>query len=146
MPPVISRTLQSLKGWWAKKTPLEKRVLFRCTIAGVAITLCVVLLDMFGTLDALELWLYDRRAVDCQYFTKPPTDRIVHLDIDDRSLDVIGRWPWPRSVMAQLLDEVRLAEPKAVLLDALYSEPQRPDYFKQPDGSLREVDNDALFA
>jgi serine phosphatase RsbU (regulator of sigma subunit)/CHASE2 domain-containing sensor protein len=146
MPPVISRIRNSLKGWWSKKTPLEKRVLFRSTIAGVAITLCVVLLDMFGTLDPLELWLYDRRAADCQYFNKPPTDKIVHIDIDDASLDIIGRWPWPRSRMAQLLDELALARPKAVLLDVIYSEPDELRPVQQPDGSYQPHDSDLDFA
>src|SRR3954464_15654586 len=138
MPPVISPLKQSLTTWWSRKTPLEKRVLFRCTIAGVAITMCVVLLDMAGTLEPLELWLYDRRATDCQYFNKPPTDRIVHIDIDDASLDTLGRWPWPRSVIAQLLDEIALAKPKAVLFDVISSEPGNPDYVPQPDGSFKK--------
>src|SRR5438067_10455065 len=101
---VISRFAQSLKTWWRKKTPLERRVLFRCTILGIALTLAVVLLDEAGALDSLEQWLYDRRAADCQFFAKPPSDQIVHIDIDDRALETVGHWPWPRSRMAELLD------------------------------------------
>src|SRR5436309_1907486 len=125
MPAIISRIKQSIASYWRKRTPLEKRVLFRCMISGIAITLAVVLMDIAGTLDPLERWLYDRRANDCQFFLKPPSDKIVHVDIDDASLDVIGRWPWPRSEMAELIDEIALAKPKAVVLDVIYSEPEK---------------------
>ena len=30
-----------------------------------------------------------------------PSDDIVHVDIDDSSLDTIERWPWPRALMAE---------------------------------------------
>ena len=29
--------------------------------------------------------------------------RIVILDIDERSLQEVARWPWPRDVMARIL-------------------------------------------
>jgi adenylate cyclase len=33
-------------------------------------------------------------------------DRIVILDIDEKSLQEIGRWPWPRDVMAQIVGKL----------------------------------------
>jgi adenylate cyclase len=33
-------------------------------------------------------------------------DRIVILDIDEKSLQEIGRWPWPRDVMARIVDKL----------------------------------------
>ena len=48
----------------------------------------------------------------------------VHLDLDDRALEVVGRWPWPRAKWARILDELRLAGPKAVEMDVILSEPQ----------------------
>jgi adenylate cyclase len=33
-------------------------------------------------------------------------DRIVILDIDEKSLQEIGRWPWPRDVLARLIDKL----------------------------------------
>jgi adenylate cyclase len=33
-------------------------------------------------------------------------ERVVILDIDEKSLQEVGRWPWPRDVMAQLIDKL----------------------------------------
>jgi adenylate cyclase len=33
-------------------------------------------------------------------------DRIVILDIDEKSLQEVGRWPWPRDTMARLVDKL----------------------------------------
>ena len=60
------------------------------------------------------------------------------IDIDDRSLreagEVYGRWPWPRSAHAAMLDFVALGRPRAVGVDVLFAEPDpaRPE----GDGAL----------
>ncbi len=51
-----------------------------------------------------------------------PAD-IVIVAIDDHSLQRIGQWPWPRSVMAGALDKLTQARPRAVGLDVVYAEP-----------------------
>ncbi|HEY0546969.1 MAG TPA: CHASE2 domain-containing protein [Pyrinomonadaceae bacterium] len=53
--------------------------------------------------------------------TPPPAD-IVVVAIDDASLQQIGNWPWPRSVMASVLDRLTDANPRAVGLDVIYAE------------------------
>src|SRR5687767_12064809 len=98
---------------------LERKLLLQCVLVGAALTMIVVAADAARLLVPPENWLYDRRARWCQFFSPPPTKSLVHLDIDDRALEVIGRWPWPRSTWATLLDEISLAEPKAVEFDVL---------------------------
>src|SRR3954464_12535831 len=93
---------------------------------GAALTLLVVLLDALGVFQPLEFSLYDTRALYCQHFTPPPIDRIVHLDIDDASLEPIGRSPWPRSTLAEGVDEIRLAGADVLALDIIFAEPQQP--------------------
>ena len=105
---------------------LERKLLLHCLAIGAALTAVVVITDAAGALGALERWLYDRRARGCQFFTPPPTQSLVHLDIDDRAIEVIGRWPWSRSTWAILLDEIHLAGPKAIELDVLLADPQSP--------------------
>ncbi|MBV9209675.1 MAG: CHASE2 domain-containing protein, partial [Acidobacteria bacterium] len=53
--------------------------------------------------------------------TSPPAD-IVIVAIDDASLQQVGNWPWPRSVMASVLDRLTEAKPRAVGLDVIYAE------------------------
>ncbi len=50
-------------------------------------------------------------------------DDIAIVAIDEASLKRFGRFPWPRGLMAQALDRLREAQPRAVALDVLYSEP-----------------------
>jgi adenylate cyclase len=45
--------------------------------------------------------------------------------IDETSLDQFGQWPWPRSVVAELIGNLRDAHPAAIGVDILFSEPDR---------------------
>ena len=58
----------------------------------------------FELVDRLENIAYDARLLS----TMPRThdDRIVIIDIDERSLAAQGRWPWSRDKMALLLDRL----------------------------------------
>ncbi len=47
------------------------------------------------------------------------------IDIDEASLHRFGQWPWPRNLMAELLDKLQSAEPKLVAIDILLVEPDR---------------------
>jgi adenylate cyclase len=57
-----------------------------------------------GFIHQLDAIIYDARL----RLTMPGTGdpRIVILDIDEKSLGEIGRWPWGRNVMAQLMDKL----------------------------------------
>ena len=50
---------------------------------------------------------------------------VVIVDIDERSLEEFGQWPWPRSLTAQLLDRISDMEPAAIALDIIMPEPDR---------------------
>ncbi len=54
------------------------------------------------------------------------SDRIVIVDIDQRSLelmnDLAGSWPWPRSVHGELIDYLARQKPRAVAFDILFNE------------------------
>lgn len=71
----------------------------------------------------------------------PPDPEIVIVDIDERSLELMapqeGRYPWARSVHAELVEGIARQQPKAIVFDILFSDPDllRPD----ADGYLIEV-------
>ena len=64
----------------------------------------------------------------------PPDADIVIVDIDEKSLsmmaDSAGRWPWPRSTHAELLQGLLQQKPKAIVFDILFSDPD----LDHPDG------------
>lgn len=55
---------------------------------------------------------------------RTPNDRIAIIAIDDQSIANIGRWPWPREVHAQLIDQLAAAKAKTVAHTAFFFEPQ----------------------
>lgn len=114
---------------------------------GFTLTATIALAWFLGWLEAPEKGLYDIRARRFQQFTPKPSDKIVHVDIDDAALEAVGAWPWPRTKMADIIDEISLAGAKAIVLDILYAEPQEVQYRPTPDGrSYTATDHDANLA
>jgi len=104
-------------------TRTERRRLVLTLWIGLGLTLAILVLHLTGLLTPLERWAYDQRARWCQFFLSPPTEQLVHVNIDDRALEVIGRWPWPRDELARIIETIADAEPKAIGLDILFPEP-----------------------
>jgi CHASE2 domain-containing sensor protein/tRNA A-37 threonylcarbamoyl transferase component Bud32 len=50
-------------------------------------------------------------------------DRIAIIAIDDASIERIGRWPWSRTELADMLNKMRIARAKAVGLQIFPTEP-----------------------
>ncbi|MEM8812024.1 MAG: adenylate/guanylate cyclase domain-containing protein [Pseudomonadota bacterium] len=50
---------------------------------------------------------------------------VAIVDIDEVSLDRVGQWPWPRTVVAQLVHRMQKAGIVAVAFDVLFAEPDR---------------------
>lgn len=68
----------------------------------------------------LELRTLDLRfTLRTNHAVKSP---VVHIDIDDQSLDKLGRWPWPRSYHAKLIDTLTECGAKQVIFDVLFTE------------------------
>ena len=60
-------------------------------------------------------------------FSPKPDTEIVIVDIDEASLAALageyGRWPWPRMVLGEFLEQLERQKPKAVIFDILFSDP-----------------------
>ncbi|MBB4267441.1 CHASE2 domain-containing protein [Roseospira visakhapatnamensis] len=52
-------------------------------------------------------------------------DPVVVVAVDDKSLDALGQWPWPRSLTARVMDRVAQADPTVIGVDVLFAEPDR---------------------
>lgn len=116
-----------------------------------------------GVMQRLDDIIYDARL----RATAPRTldDRIVIVDIDEKSLAEVGRWPWGRNRLGQLVDELFKQQKVALLgFDVVFAEPDESSglarlselaqtQFKDQPGfadrlkSLQpELDFDGLFA
>ena len=88
----------------------------------VLVVMTVVVLhqatDLIGT---LERRFYDFGSTSSG---RQPSDRIAVIAIDDQSIANIGRWPWPRDVHAQLIDQLAAAKAKTIVHTTFFFEPQ----------------------
>jgi adenylate cyclase len=92
-----------------------------------------------GFLQRLDDIIYDARL----RATMPKTldERIVIIDIDEKSLAEIGRWPWGRNRLAGLVDELFDRQKIALLgFDVVFAEPDDSSGLKR----LREMAQDEL--
>jgi adenylate cyclase len=77
--------------------------------------------------DRIDVFAYDMR-MRLQHGELDP--RIVIVDIDEKSIAEVGRWPWSRNVIARLVD--RLDEQyhtRAIAFDVIFSEPDTSSGF-----------------
>ncbi|MFD1557589.1 CHASE2 domain-containing protein [Paraburkholderia silviterrae] len=104
--------------------PVGRRFLFEwvgVACAGVALVLLSVVWQW--TLSADHL-VYDRFLAARE---RPVSPDIVIVEIDNASVAALGRWPWPRSLHAQLVDRLAKAGVAAVVYDVLFTEPSPDD-------------------
>ncbi len=77
---------------------------------------------------------------------KPAPD-IVIVDINEASLSAMakeyGRWPWPRQVLGEFVEQIEKQHPKAVVFDILFSDADvyNPDSDAYFDAAIRDTKN-----
>ena len=122
-----------------------KRHLARILI-GLAITMFFVghaaRIYQVGFINQLDSIIYDARLRLTMPGRSDP--RIVILDIDEKSLGEIGRWPWSRNVMARLMDKLfdqyKVAQ---VGFDVVWAEPDTSSGMEVLDTLARKDLKDA---
>jgi PAS domain S-box-containing protein len=122
----------------------------------VALALCLLALRW---IDPLPLELMRLRAFDLATAFCPSSrdaSHVVAVDIDDAGLRAVGQWPWPRTVMARLVERLDSAGVRMVVFAVVFAEPDRwsPTRFGAASGlpaGLAEIlgrlpDPDRIFA
>ncbi len=130
---------------------------------GIARAVCILLLFALVPLriaDPLPIEELRLRTFDLFQVLRPREQKVrpvVIVDIDEASLREIGQWPWPRTVIADLITRLRAAGAVAVGFDVIFAEPDRMSpavaagSFRGLDAETREKlaalpSNDAVFA
>ena len=89
------------------------------SFAPVSIAVGIVLIAFAsGVLQPLENAFLDARS---GWFNRMPANDIVIVEIDARTLHVLDRWPWSRSIHAAMIDRLNKAQPHAVFYDVDFS-------------------------
>jgi adenylate cyclase len=91
--------------------------------AGLLAAFCILIGLEPPPLGAVRDALFDgyQRLMPRERHSAPATI----VEIDERALDERGQWPWPRSVVAELIDRIAAARPAAIGVDILFVEPDR---------------------
>ena len=144
------KRLRILRRWFARRI-------------GYARLLCLALLIGFAALRAadpapveeIRVRTFDAfQRVDPRHKTARP---VTIVDIDDKSLEKLGQWPWPRTRIADLVTELTRLGAVVIAFDAVFSEPDRlnpayaADTFRNLDEETRVKlralpSNDQVFA
>lgn len=115
-------------------------------VVGLLVLAAVALLRAAdpAPVEQLRLRAFDRLQI---FRPRPLQPRVAIIDIDEASLQRYGQWPWPRHLLARLIDELERQRPKVIGMDMLFPESDRlsPEQVLQqrPDleallGPLRE--------
>ena len=85
---------------------------------------CVLYLAEPLMLQSLRNSLFDQYQ---RWQPRPaPAQSVVRVvDIDEASLARLGQWPWPRDLLARLLEQLQQAGAAVVVFDVLFAEPDR---------------------
>ena len=103
-------------------------------LIGSGLILLFSLLAFTPFIKILEL-----RALDLFFSSHQPHPEIIILAVDNKSLKEIGRWPWPRSVHARLLQILNQAGARAAGFDINFSEPSPAEEDQLLAKALAEV-------
>jgi adenylate cyclase len=110
---------------------LKKRVQPHLPViaGGAMLALCVlsVLVMPRAWSETIRESAFDLVLVADEYLRRATRDGgdqgVVVIDIDRRSIEALGSWPWPRETMAELVEAIAAEKPAAIALDILFAEP-----------------------
>jgi adenylate cyclase len=114
-----------LRAWWHRRVPFA--ISLGLTVFALFIYSYTFIGDrptaLFSFINRLEL-----DALDLRFRMRParythPDSRIVIVDIDQRSQEVLGRWPFSRTHFAEMLDALREDGAKVAAFDITFSKP-----------------------
>jgi adenylate cyclase len=127
-----------LQAWWYRRVP------FAISVGLTAFALFIYFYTfvgdrptaLFSFINRLEL-----DALDLRFRVRPdsyrhPDSHIVIVDIDQRSQEILGRWPFSRTHFAHMLDALREDGAKVTAFDITFS---KPDETAAPIRELRRT-------
>ena len=97
-----------------------KKVL-TCLLLSIFVACILFFLEDLPFFQAIEHKLYDARMI---LRTPIPQDnRIVFVEMDQEAMHNLGRWPWPRSILANTVDTLQSLGAKQIIFDVTFSQP-----------------------
>src|SRR5215472_6316087 len=114
-----------LRAWWHRRVP------FAISLGLTAFALFIYAYTFVGDRPTAVFSFIKRLeldALDLRFRLRPdtykhPDPRIIIVDIDQRSQEILGRWPFSRTYFARMLDALREDGAKVAAFDITFSKP-----------------------
>lgn len=123
----VYRFRELVATWW------HHRAVFLISVAITVVSLCVYIFTFIGDrntplFDFLKRFEYS--TVDTRFRYRPahyskPDPRIVVVAIDQRSQEVLGKWPFSRKYFGEMLDALREDGARVVSFDVTFDKPDQ---------------------
>jgi len=94
-----------------------------CLLISFGIASVLLLLESKPFYQILDLKLFD---LQMNMRKAPAQDqRILFVEMDDTAVDQLGRWPWPRSIFANMVNTLHSLGAKQIVFDVTFSQPNQ---------------------
>src|SRR5262245_17882259 len=116
------------------KGPTRRRLVFFCGVLPVLLTGALAVFRP-SFLVRIDDTVYDTLMRSTHL--RPISTRVAIVDVDERSLSMIGQWPWRRDVIARLIARLRDTGAAAIAMDMIFAEPDRYEPLAAADRPAR---------
>jgi adenylate cyclase len=116
---------------------MRERLKKLASISPLKITLFIIFIALIlFFMDVAFFRFMELKALDLRMVSRgkmAPGGETVIVTVDEKSLSEMGRWPFPRTVIARMVDQLKAYGAKAVGFDIVFAEPDE-------NASLRAID------
>ena len=120
------------------------KLLFSINPFSITIYLTLLIVFIFIFIEPVLLETVELKTLDLRFKsrgTMKPHDAVVLAVIDEKSLNEEGRWPWPRSKIAKLIDYLSNDGAKVIGFDIGFLEPDENTNLKLIDQFEQKVES-----
>jgi adenylate cyclase len=101
---------------------MKKKLPLIISIFVLSLAIFIKISDI-SLVEQLQLKVFDTFQIKHpRQYTEQP---IKIIDIDDESLEKLGQWPWPRSILAEIIDRLNNNGAAAIAMDIVFAEEDR---------------------
>ncbi len=106
--------------------------------AGLIVTVIFLLMTNSQLIEKLEFANYDFAM---NQLAREPQQNIAVIAIDDQSIENLGRWPWPRSLQAEMIEKLAQSGANVIGNSILLSEAQTHLGDKYIDEAIKNLES-----
>jgi adenylate cyclase len=136
------RRLRAIRRWFTRRFGYARLACLALLVGFAALRIAD-----FAPIEEIRVRTFDTyQRIDHRRKPAEPIVRIV--GIDEKSLKALGQWPWPRTKIAELVDQLTRLGAAAIAFDVVFPEPDRlnPEVAAENFRDLDEATRDKLKA